>query len=288
MTSRLHNTDPMDRTTDAALRSLDPAANVDPAVATSPRAQDTLARILATDSAGPAMAPPARIGLARRPWVLVGAALVGVGALVLAPGMLSGQTAFASWSATATAVPPAEAAAAGQDCRTHWGPSGGLGPGSDPKVVETAGAVLVERRGAWTYVLLRGAGGFEATCLFKDKSPEDGFTGGGSTSTYDTAAVAPSTAAIHTLGRTGDDHSSYADSTGRVGSDVASIVINTAQQGPVKATIHDGYFAAWWPGPGLARAGEEKAGPDPTYTLILKDGTTKADIPMAQLWVGSS
>ena len=58
MTARLHNTDSLDRTTSDALRSLDPAAHVDPQVVASPRAHDALARILATDSAGPAVAPP--------------------------------------------------------------------------------------------------------------------------------------------------------------------------------------------------------------------------------------
>ncbi|MHB8275548.1 MAG: hypothetical protein ACYDC9_12440 [Dermatophilaceae bacterium] len=289
MTACLHNTEFLGRTANDAVRSLDPAANVDPQLVASPRAQDTRARILATDSAEPALAPPIRTGLVRTPrrrWVLAGAAMVGVGALVVAPGMLGGQNAFASWSATAKSVPPAEAAVAGKDCRTQWGGPGGVGPGSDGKVVETADTVLVERRGAWTFVLLRGVGGFEANCLNKDKGTGDGFTGTGSTGTYDVAAVASNTVAIHTLGVGGDDQSSYGESTGRVGSDVASVVINTAQQGPVEATVHGGYFAAWWPGPGVVHG--EKPGPDPTYTLILKDGTTKADIPMVQLWARSS
>ena len=290
MTARQHRTDLLNRaTSDAALRSLDPAANVDRHLAGSAPAQETLARILATDPAADhSVTPLLRARIARshpRRWVLAASALVGVGALVLAPSMLGGQTAFASWSATAQAVAPAEAAVAGQDCKTHWGGPGGTGPGSDGKVVENADPVLVERRGAWTFVLLQGAGGFEATCLIKDKSDEDGYTGGGATSTYDTAPVAPDTAAIHSFGTTGDDQSSYSDSTGRVGSEVASVVINTPQQGAVKATIHSGYFAAWWPGPGIVHGKEPR--PYPTYTLVLKDGTTKADLPLTQLWDGS-
>jgi hypothetical protein len=38
---------------------------------------------------------------------------------------------------------------------------------------------------------------------------------------------------------------------GQVGSDVVSVVINTIEHGPVEATIQNGYFAAWWPGPSL-------------------------------------
>ena len=78
-----------------------------------------------------------------------------------------------------------------------------------------------------------------------------------------------------------DADSSYRDITGRVGSDVASVVLNTRQQGPVEATVHGGYFAAWWPGPPIVRL--QGPGPEPTITVILKDGTSRTDIPMAQL-----
>ena len=216
----------------------------------------------------------------RRRWVLSGAALVGAGALVVAPGMLGDEAAFATWSATPKAVPPAEATVAGEDCRArNMDDPTGVGPGR--KVVESADIVLVEGRGIWTYVVLGGAGGFEATCLLRDNGSGEEVTGGGYVGTLEAATLAPHTVLTHGTHAQSDDHSSYRDITGRVGSDVASVILNTRQQGPVTASVHGGYFAAWWPGPPIV--GMEGPGPEPTVTLILKDGTTRADIPMAQV-----
>jgi|SRR5665647_3427545 len=316
MTSRLHNSDSLDRATSEALRSLDPAADVDPQLAGSPRAQEILARILATDSAGP-VTPPVRTGLARRPrrrWVIACAALVAVGALVVAPGVIAdkpavvaprgiaGNTAFASWSATAKAMTPAETAAAGKKCTAQYSGPGGFGPGSDGKMVAQSHTVLVERRGVWTFVLLtgpgeKGRGGFQATCLMKDYAAaasggaNTGGGGGSSARSYDgpAAVLAPNTAEVTDSGYSSTSTGSTWSSIGRVGSDVASVVINTVEQGPVTATIHDGYFAAWWPGPIMAfpKKGEpalSTAPTSPTYTLILKDGTIRAAIPEQRLW----
>ncbi len=288
MTARLHNTDLLDRATSDALRSLDPAADVDQQVVAGPRAQDTLARILATGSAGPATTPPpVRTGWARprRRWVLAGAALVGAGALVVAPGMVRDQTAFASWSATATAVAPGPATVAAEDCRTTHARlatlrkrAGLAGPRADRTVVETADVLLVERRGVWTFVVLGGAGGFEGTCLLSDTPGGRGFS---ATLEDGTVASASNTVVTHGAEAMVYDDSIIREVIGRVGSDVASVVINTLEQGPVNASVHGGYFAAWWPGPPIV--GVVGTDPQPTITLILKDGTTNADIPMAHL-----
>jgi hypothetical protein len=306
MTSRLHRTDSLDRATSEALRSLDPAAGIGPQVAGSPRAQETLSRILATESAGP-VTPPARTGPARWPrrrWVVACVALVAAGALVVAPGMIAGNTAYASWTATAQAITPAETAAAGKKCTAQYSGPEGFGPGSDGKMVAQSRTFLVERRGVWTFVLLtgpgeKGRGGFQATCLMKDSAaavaggPNTGGGGGSSARSYDEPAVllAPDTAEVTDSGGSGDSTGSTYSSLGRVGSDVASVVINTIEQGPVTATIHDGYFAAWWPGPPMAQLHIPKKGePDPpepaapTYTLILKDGTIRAAIPQQRIW----
>ena len=333
MTSHLHRSDFLDRATSEALRSLDPAVGVDPQVAGSPRAREILARILATDSAGP-VPTPVRTGLARWPrrrWVVACVALVAVGALVVAPGVIAnrpavvppgakpavvaprgiaGNTAFASWTAKAKAMTPAETAAAGKKCTAQYSGPGGFGPGSDGKMVAQSHTVLVERRGVWTFVLLtgpgeNGRGGFQATCLMKDSAaavaggPNTGGGGGSSARSYDGPAVllAPNTAEVTDSGyvtvpgvrsASGDAAGTTWSSIGRVGSDVASVVINTIEQGPVTATIHDGYFAAWWPGPIMAFPKKGEPAPpepaSPTYTLILKDGTIRAAIPERQLW----
>jgi len=283
MTQRLHTTDRLDRATGDVLRSLDPAARADQRLVSAPRAQDTLTRILASDTAGTLVAPPARAGRTEghsRRWVLAGAALVGAGALVVVPGLLGGETASAMWSAIPKAVPPAEATLAGEDCRMrNIDDPTRQGPGR--KVVENADIVIVEGRGAWTYVLLGGDGGYEATCLLRDNGPGEEVTGGGYTGSLGVEKVGSNTVVTHGTRAQSDDNSSYREITGRVGSDVASVILNTRQQGPVTASVRGGYFAAWWPGPPIV--GMEGPGPEPTVTLILKDGTTRADIPMAQI-----
>jgi hypothetical protein len=67
---------------------------------------------------------------------------------------------------------------------------------------------------------------------------------------------------------------------GQVGSDVLSVVINTIEHGPVEATIQNGWFGAWWPGPSLDI---HKIAAPPTYTLTLKDGTIRAKIRVTEL-----
>lgn len=284
MTARLHNTDLLDHATSDALRSLDPAADVDQQVVAGPRAQDTLTRILATGSVGPATPPPVRTGWARprRRWVLGAVALVVASALVVLPGLGHGEKAFASWSAIAKAVAPAEVSAIGRQCKTYWDGPAGPWPASDAKMVEDSQPVIVERRGLWTFVLLAGRGGFKATCLHPTvPGSVSGSNGGGSAQTHDTAFAAYDTAVTDGASQYGDGDGSYFEMTGRVGAKVSSVVINTAEQGPVMATVHDGYFAAWWPGPGMAQA--EIHSHETSITLVLKDGTTKANIPMAQL-----
>ena len=303
MTPRLHNTGFLDRATNEALRSLDPADIVDPQLVDEPRARDTLSRILATAPAVPTA--PAATGWVRGParrWLLAGIALVGVGAFVFVPGLrhvdptqttvphtyptLTGDTEFASWTPTSKAVTPAEAAKAGKDCTSKWVRSGALGPahpGPGVTVHQTAAAVVVDRRGPWTFVLIEGdvEAGFEATCMYKDNSSGKPFSG--SIGPSAAGAVPSNTVVAGTHGNGGVDNT-YSWSTGRVGSDVASVVINTVENGPVKATVHDGHFAAWWPVPPsvlMAKPGPHS--PEPTYTLILKDGTIKADIPQAQI-----
>jgi len=305
MTPRLHNTEFLDRATNEALRSLDPAGIVDPQLVDNPRAQDTLTRILATDPAAPTTPPPAATGWVRGParrWLLAGIALVGVGALVIVPGLrhgdptsttvphtyptLTGNTEFASWTPTSKAVTPAEAAKAGKDCTSKWVRTGALGPahpGPGVTVHQTADAVVVDRRGPWTFVLVEGGvdGGFEATCMYKDNSSGKPFSGSIGPSA---AGAVPSNTVVAGIRGNGGVDNTYSWSTGRVGSDVASVVINTVEKGPVKATVHDGHFAAWWPvPPGVLVAKPGPHSPEPTYTLILKDGTIKAAIPQAQI-----
>lgn len=318
MTPRPNSTDSLDRATSEALRSLDPAGVVDPQLVSNARAQDTLARILATDPAAANTLPPAPTGWVRGPalrWLVAGMALVGVAALVIVPDLrqgdpasptvrptyptLTGHTEFASWTPTSKAVTPAEAAKAGRDCTAKWVRSGALGPpsgvgGTDSvplAVHQNAAAVVVDRRGPWTFVLIEGdaEADFEATCMYNQNGSGEPFTGSieGSAAgagPSNTVAVPSNTLAAGIRGAGAIDQDTYSWSTGRVGSEVASVVINTVEKGPVKATVHDGHFAAWWPVPSSALTERPSPhSPEPTYTLTLKNGIIKSTIPQAQI-----
>jgi hypothetical protein len=316
MTPRLHNNDFLHPATRDALHSLDPA-NVDPQVAASPRAQATLARILASDTPEPTTTLPVNTGWARRPrrrWVVAGAALVAVGVLIAAPAMLSdrnhvvapsvlkgkaavvvpralgGNTEFVSWSPTTKVITPAEAALAGKRCKAdqlHY-----INTAAARKVVGSSQIRLVDHRGAWTMVYLGGGvqPGYEVICLNEYDSHGAILNGGG---TAQSGGPGLSPVASNTVAPiTGVGFSTQSGATwcvaGQVGSDVVSVVINTIEHGPVEATIQNGYFGAWWPGPSLPilmpvpKKGEP-APPAPTYTLTLKDGTIRANIPQEQL-----
>jgi hypothetical protein len=151
-------------------------------------------------------------------------------------------------------------------------------------VHRNAAAVVVDRRGLWMFVLIEGdaQAGFEATCMYNDNGSGKAFTGGIGAPA---AGTVPSNTVVPGIGGSGGvDQNTYSWRTGRVGSEVASVVINTVEKGPVKATVHDGYFAAWWPvPPGVLAVRPGPHSPEPTYTLILKDGTIKAAIPQAQI-----
>ena len=300
MTPHLHNNDFLQPATRDALRSLDPA-NVDPQVAASPRAQATLARILASDTPGPTTTLPDNTGWTRRPrrrWVVAGAALVAVGALIAAPAMLKGKAAvivprplggnteFASWSPTTKVITPAEAALAGKRCKAeqlHY-----INTATARKVVGSSQIRLVDHRGAWTMVYLGGGvqPGYEVICLNEYDSHGAIRDGGGTARSGGPglSAVASNTIAPITGVGFGTQSGATWCVAGQVGSDVVSVVINTIEHGPVEATIQNGYFAAWWPGPATSLGiGKGPTPVGPTYTLTLKDGTIRANIPQEQL-----
>ena len=299
MTPRLHGKDLLDPATSDALRSLDPA-NVDPQVAAGPRAQETLARILASDVSEPTTTMPVKTGWARGPrrrWVVAGSALVAVGVLIAAPSVLKGKsavvvppalgsnTAFASWSPTTKVITPAEAALAGQRCKAdqlHL-----INTAAARKIVGSSQIRLVDRRGAWTMVYLGGGvlPDYGVICLNEYDSHGALLAGGGGGASSGGPGIAPvasDTVTIFSGGGFTTQSGVTWSVAGQVGSDVVSVVINTIEHGPVEATIQNGYFAAWWPGPGPLPL-PQAVSAEPTYTLTLKGGTIRANIPQDQL-----
>lgn len=79
-----------------------------------------------------------------------GTALLAAAGLLLAPAMLGSHGAYATWSATPTAAPPAVAAAAGEDCHARHKRNPRPDPALSVDAAKAARAVIVERRGPWT------------------------------------------------------------------------------------------------------------------------------------------
>jgi hypothetical protein len=139
---------------DTLLRQLDPADP--PKAKLSKRARADLEWILSTDRR-PAATAPRRTPRARVALGLAAAAAVAV-AVVLAPSALrSGDTAFASWTATASTLPATEKAHAGEHCRQELSRA--------DSAAGRAPVALADRRGDWTTVVLSGDNGFTGLCV---------------------------------------------------------------------------------------------------------------------------
>jgi hypothetical protein len=212
-------------------------------------------------------------------------------ATVAAPRPLGGNTEFASWSPLAKDLTPGEAALAGKRCKAdqlHF-----INTAAAQRVVGSSHIRLVDRRGGWTMVLLGGGAqpGYDVICLNEVDSHGAVRNGGGSGTDRGTApAPVASDTVAPTSGVTfGDANGSTTCVAGPAGSDVVSVVINTVEHGPVEATVRGGCFAAWWPAPAWPKPEKGKpswpplATPTYTFTLTLKDGTVRANIPLAQL-----
>jgi hypothetical protein len=239
------------------LTPLDTATRTRGDRATSPAAQQLLTRILET----PHVAPdhrPSQAAVTRRRWAVTGgiaAALTTVGVVLPAVTDDSGA-AFASWTPTPAAVPPADAAAWRAEC---------LAAGTDPRGPVTA--ALSERRGEFTFALLVTARAV-GTCLRLDPpttgQEERGVISWGPGG--DLPAPAPGSATVRAGTTFRSDAGEFTSAYGRVGEQVVAVELTPDGGRPVTATLADGYFTAWWPG----RAEEPV-----TVTLTRRDGTTR-------------
>ena len=239
------------------LSRLDPARAIPDDLFNEPRARATLAEITSTPPGQdlPTQRRGSRTGLR----LAAGIAAASIGALALTQ-VFSPSSAYASWTAVPRPASAAESARWGSWCLDMH--AEGTHHGYEVR--------LVEARGPYAYVVLGGSQGYEATCLFQEKGdgnheasgfsaplpqqpPRDGLV------TNSVRAVAD------------DGNKSAFEVTGRAGPDVASVVfdIDGIQ---VSATLDNGHFAAWWPGPTslIPRWGP----PNPNVTITLKNGTS--------------
>ncbi|GAA4594771.1 hypothetical protein BJY16_001431 [Actinoplanes octamycinicus] len=222
-----------------------------------PLAQQLLDDIVRTDPTTPA-APVTMTARTRRPRLaLAGAALVLAAAAVFTVNAVGADGAYASWTNDPSPLPASEAQSIAARCV--------------PAGTQSAQVAIGERRGEYAYVNVRTADG-SITC-FRD---HDGRV-------HDTSVLAsPVDAAL--LGTRGIElyawpqlhtEEGYARlMAGRLGTQVKAVEVTVRHQdgtsGPaIRATVSDGYFAAWYP-EGL----EESNTNSTSLTLRLADGST--------------
>ncbi|MXG89722.1 hypothetical protein [Nocardioides flavescens] len=217
--------DPNDAAVDAALRSLDPAD------------RDVTVPPVPSFASGGAAPTPLRARRRVGRLVLAAAAVVAVaGSVVAAPALTRGDAAFATWEPVPTGLSAGEARDAADQCREAQGVDGGR-------------AVVAERRGAWTTVVIASAqpGATSALCVTDESRPFFRSWIGSSGPAVDEPG--PREVVVTDLGTGSIDGADISLAAGRVGSDVVSVAL-----GDVEATVHDGWFALWEPGAALTDA----------------------------------
>ncbi len=270
----------VDTMTTAALRDLDPAPTTVLTDEELERADATFARILATPSHDQV---PEESDRPRRRWrrLLMPVGLVGATGAAVTALLLSGGSAFTSWSPKPEPLRAAAVGEAATTCRAALEM-----PDQGERVA------IAERRGGWTYVLL-AAGKSEGACLMPDDllghhDPADhtgqGFFGGYTPDPVEAPTLARDRI-VETENMTGNvptprlwpfsnDEARFSLVQGYVGSEVTGVLVHTPVGPDVQASVANGRFAAWWPSDQPSSENPEVMGAW-TYTVTLADGSTR-------------
>jgi hypothetical protein len=245
-------------TLDTQLKQIDPAQDIPDALVHEPAARDLLANL--TSQPSPLEPARARPTSRRRVMLAAGATAATVAGVLGVTQTLAPPDAYASWTATARVATPAEQTRWGQDCLDRmW-----------QDQPHDFAVRLVEMRGDFAYTVLTATDGFEATCLMSDPGPGREVTGGGYTGPLTQEPPPDGLVTNSVRAQSDDDGNAQFEVTGKAGSNVTAVTfaVNGTQ---VHATLHDGYFAAWWPGSTslIPRFGP----PNPDVTITLGDGS---------------
>lgn len=263
---------------DAALSTLDAAPAAPLTAQEQTRADATVGRIL---SATPRHTDAPRrhrrsSGITRV--ALLAAAAAALALVVSVTGVLGGDTAYASWTARPTVLPVAEQEDLARQCREYLSPVPGAGGEGIPTEadVQAARLVVADSRGAWSYVVLSGEGGFEATCLIEEARGIAGLIHGVSSAAASYGFVTPPVPAVDGIVGTGlmsmgTDEGSAWSTEGHVGADVTAVTVLTGSATEVEATVTRGRFAAWWPE--RVTVDESRGLEGVRYVVTLRDGT---------------
>ncbi len=262
----------LDPTALAVLHSLDAAPARPLSQAQSRRADATLADILATDPGSAPVSGSAPTRRRRRWLALAAAAAAGALAFTVLPVSPGAQDpAYATWKAVPDRIPLDAAGGAAAYCLKH------AADHTDERTeagLEAATVAFAERRGVWTYVMLAGPSGFQASCL-TDTTFEDGMIGAVGTP-LDYREPAPREIVLGSCcgggGTIKDGVKNFiGEVEGYAGSEVTGIAVLTPARGRVEATVGGGQFAAWWPD----NDSDTRPRRPLTFVLTFIDGTTE-------------
>lgn len=264
----------MNMPTDSALRTLDvAAATLTPAE--QQRALTALDGILATSPANPMPAaapavPAVRLVKRRRSLGLAAAGVLGLfAASVVFDGSGSGSPAYASWTATPVAVSAVDLGRATSACRDKL-------RDYDSLDADRAEIALAERRGDYVALLFRTDNpDMAGACLLHNAVGSTELDDLHTTLGGGTGPALKAPAASFTQGAVSQfQGASITD--GAIGAQVTGVTIHAGNV-TVDASVQNGRYAAWWPGPAFEDTDKPSGGSESrlmlTYDLTLIDGT---------------
>jgi hypothetical protein len=190
------------------------------------------------------LAPPHRLKRA----ALIGLCVVAMGAAVLAVDLVgSGSpSAFAAWTTATTTPPPSQLGAAQSACQSFYKRTTKIFkqiptsiPGSLPPLA------VIDARGPYEMIVYAGTSG-EGVCLWHSSgvigAGASAGNGGSLPATSDHSIGIPGVGFMRIGGR-----SVLTYAYGHAGPSVTGVTLHLTNGVRVQATVHDGFYAAWWP-----------------------------------------
>ena len=217
----------------------------------------------------------------RRRQLLAAAAVVGVAAVGVVVGLPGGGPpgAFADWTSTPEDITPAAWAEAEAACIAQLDETTDLGGVFAPLADPTA--VLVDRRGSWTYTVLVSAPSPSGEQRFGDCLSTDSPSPlGGSSLNDDPVAAEPTSGVVVVSGHSvsASDQDGASTYTGRSAPDVVAVTVLLPDGNGADALVRDGWWSVWFPGDTIDLDPSEI-----TVRSTLVDGTVQ-EAPLATLW----
>jgi hypothetical protein len=216
------------------LAVLDPARHNEPTDAQWNRSRAFVERTMAS-------APASRPRWLAAGAVTVAAAALGVAGAVVVPALFPGATqqAIASW----TAVPTARTGDQVLDQAKTCGKSDVEGSSTQ---VRPSDVILAEQRGDATMIIMRKTNGHIVECLGVGDA---GFASMGLTDGTPLPPPPAGKLTLETRSSYGDGDDMFSNIIGLAGPGVTSIELRLNDGGTIQASVKDGWWGAWWPGP---------------------------------------